>query len=475
MSELELTPERMREMGYQAVDRLVERIAALGDLPAWQGTTREAMRRHLAGADPERPTPFGALLDELFDSVLPYGTSTDHPRFLAFIPSCPTWPGILGDLIAAGSGIYPGTWIGSSGYAALELEVLGWFKEWLGYPEDSAGLLMSGGSMATLAALVTARATRLGAESWSGVIYASSEAHSSVVRAARILGFPDERIRILEADRGFRLSPTVLAEAVAADRERGLRPFFAAAAAGSTSTGAVDPLDELADVCEREGVWLHVDAAYGGFAVLTEPGRALLRGLDRADSITLDPHKWLFQPFEAGCLMVRRGRELVAAFRVGGTYLQDTELSDAGAPDDAEVNFGDRGPQLTRSARALKIWLSIRHFGLGRFRAEIEKGLALAERAAARIGASEALELVTGPLLGVVCFRSGGGEAEDAGRVRRLLDSGIGMVSSTRVGGEYVMRLCIMNHRTRWEDVERVIEELERPAGRGTVEAPGAS
>ena len=465
MSELELNPERMREMGYRVVDRLVARVAGLDAAPAWQGTTREEMRERLGVVDPGSPAAFEDLLDELFERVLPYGTSTDHPRFFAFIPSCPTWPGILGDLLASGSGIYPGTWIGSAGYTALELEVLGWFKEWLGYPSDSAGLLMSGGSMATLAALVTARTARLGREPGEGVVYASSEAHSSVVRAARILGFREDRIRLLEPDDELRLSPSVLARAVKEDRARGLRPFFVAAAAGATSTGAVDPLADLADACERDGLWLHVDAAYGGFAVLTDPGRALLAGLERADSITLDPHKWLFQPFEAGCLMVRRGNELLEAFRVSGTYLQDTELGEAAAPDDAEVNFGDRGPQLTRSARALKIWLSVRHFGLNRFRSEIERGMALADRAAERIARSASLELVTPASLGVVCFRSGAGEAEDAARLRRLVDSGIGMISSTRVGGDFVLRLCILNHRTRWADVERVISELERPAG----------
>lgn len=464
MSELELTPERMREMGYRAVDRLVERIAGIDDAPPWQGTTREAMRRRLDGADPETPEPFERLLDELLTEVLPYATRTDHPRFFAFIPSCPTWPGILGDLVASGSSIYPGTWIGGSGYAALELEVLGWFKEWVGFPTSAAGLLMSGGSMATLAALVTAREARLGREAGPGVVYASSEAHSSVVRAARILGFPEAQIRVIDADPGYRLDPRDLAQAVAADRAAGLTPFFVAAAAGSTSTGAVDPLDDLAELCAAEGLWLHVDAAYGGFAVLTDEGAALLGGLGRADSITLDPHKWLFQPFEAGCLLVRRGRELVDAFRVGASYLQDTALASDGEADDGEINFGDRGPQLTRAARALKIWLSVRHFGLGRFRVEIAKGLELARRAAEWIDASEALERVTGPGLGIVCFRSGGGEAEDAARVRRLLETGTGMVSSTRLRGEYVMRLCIMNHRSRWSDVERVLEFLATPA-----------
>ncbi|HUE77340.1 MAG TPA: aminotransferase class V-fold PLP-dependent enzyme, partial [Longimicrobiales bacterium] len=401
---LDLSPGVMRQMGYGLVDRLVDRIAGVGDAPAWQGATREEMGRRLAGADPEAATSFDALLDQLFDDVLPYATRTDHPRFLAFIPSCPTWPGILGDLLASASSIYPGTWIGSAGYAALELEVLGWFRDWLGYPPDSAGLLMSGGSMANLTALVTAREARLGEEWSDGVMYTSAEAHSSVARAARVLGFADDRVRILEVDDAFRIPLEPLAAAVARDRAAGLWPFYVMANAGATSTGAVDPLGALADLCARERLWLHVDAAYGGFAILTERGRALLEGLDRADSVTLDPHKWLFQPFEAGCLMVRRGHELTEAFRVGATYLQDTDVAAGAAPDDGEVNFGDRGPQLTRSARALKIWLSVRYFGLDRFRAAIGKGMELADRAERWIRESGAFEVLSPATLGVVCF-----------------------------------------------------------------------
>ncbi|HSH45116.1 MAG TPA: aminotransferase class V-fold PLP-dependent enzyme, partial [Longimicrobiales bacterium] len=369
---LDLPPDRMREMGYAVVDRLVDRIAGVGDAPAWQGATREEMRRRLGDVDPADPVPFDTLLDQLFGDVLPYATRTDHPRFFAFIPSCPTWPGILGDLIAAGSAIYPGTWIGSAGYSSLELEVLGWFREWIGYPAESAGLLMSGGSMANLTALVAARDARLGEDWRGGVLYTSSEAHSSVVRAARVLGFAEDRIRVLPADEAFRLDPAALADVVKRDRAAGLRPFFVAANAGATSTGAIDPLPALADLCDREGLWLHVDGAYGGFAVLTERGASLLEGLDRADSVTLDPHKWLYQPFEAGCLLVRDGHDLLNAFRVGASYLQDTTLEAGTLPDAGEVNFGDRGPQLTREARALKVWLSVRSFGLDRIRHPVQ-------------------------------------------------------------------------------------------------------
>ena len=473
---LDLPPDLMREMGYAAIDRLIERITTLDDAPAWRGTTREEMRRRLEDVvDTGGGADFGEMVDALFERVLAYGGSTDHPRFFAFIPSSGTWPAILGDLLASGSGTYPGTWIGGSGYQALELEVLGWFRDWIGYPPESAGLLMSGGSMANLTALVAAREAMLGAvagaaggaaaldgpDVWGdGVIYTSSEAHSSVLRAARILGFASNRVRVLETDDRFRLPVDALAAAVEADRAKGLRPFYVAANAGATSTGAIDPLPELADFCEREGLWLHVDAAYGGFAILTDRGRDLLAGLDRAHSVTLDPHKWLFQPFEAGCLMVRDGRPLVDAFRIMPDYMQDTAVGDGHRPDDAEVNFADRGPQLTRGARAIKIWLSVRYYGLDRLRDAIARGMELADRAEAWIRESGEFEILSPATLGVVCFRARGGEAENEARLRRLRESGVGFISSTRVRGEFALRICVMGHRSSWEDVVRVLEGL---------------
>jgi aromatic-L-amino-acid decarboxylase len=470
---LELGPDAMRAMGYAVVDRLVDRIGGLDGEPAWRGASRDEMRdrlRDLGGpldgactGDASPAETFEALLDGLTERVLPYRGSVDHPRFFAFVPSCPTWPGVLGDFMAAGLNVFQGTWLESAGPSALELEVLGWFKEWIGYPDSAAGLLLSGGSAANLTALATARATRLDNDAGDGVIYASEEAHSSVFRAARILGVRPDRIRRLSHDPGQRLRPEALADAVERDRASGLRPFLVVANGGATSTGAVDPLPQLSEFCRAHRLWLHVDAAYGGFAVLTEQGREALAGIGEADSVTLDPHKWLFQPFEAGCLLVREGPRLVDAFHVMPDYLQDTEIARPAAPDDAEVNFADRGPQLSRSFRALKIWLTLRFWGLERIQRAIQSGIELAERAESRIRASRTLEIVTPAALGIVCFRSRDGESADRVRLKRLSDSGVGMISSTRVGGEYALRLCILNHRSRWEDVEAVLDSLESP------------
>jgi selenocysteine lyase/cysteine desulfurase len=286
------------------------------------------------------------------------------------------------------------------------------------------------------------------------VLYVSDQGHSSVARAARILGFRPEQVRVLPSDRDFRLAPDTLRAAMDADVARGLSPFCVAAQGGATNTGAVDPLEELAELCRERRAWLHVDAAYGGFAVLAD--RALLAGLDQADSVALDPHKWLYQPFECGCVLVREGRSLRRAFEILPDYLRHAR-ADAG-----EVNFCDLGLQLTRSARALKLWVSLRFFGVEAFRAAIRRSLELAAHAARRVEESESLELAAPPSLGIVCFRRRDlDEDGNAGLAAALERSGLGLLSSTRLHGRFALRLCVLNHQSTARDVERVLAFLE--------------
>ena len=395
----------------------------------------------------------------------------DHPRFFAFVPSAPTWPGVLADYLASGFNIFQGTWLGSGGPSQLELVVTDWFREWLGYPEGAGGLFTSGGSAASLDALVAAREAA-GAPERPAVLM-SDQSHSALERAARIVGVrPDAVIKVPSDDR-FRIRMDALRDAIARARRNGLAPVAVCANAGATNTGAVDPLAEMADLCAGEGIWLHVDAAYGGFAAITERGRALFRGIDRADSVTLDAHKWLFQPFEAGCLMVRDVRRLESAFSVHPEYLQDTELGME------HVNFGDRGLQLSRSFRALKVWMSVQTFGLAAFRRAVGRGMELADRAGEYVRASEVLEVLSPPSLGVICFRfrprestldDDALEALNAAIQERVIGEGVAMMSSTRLKGTYALRLCIMNHRTTWRDVQETLQAIERFG----LEAPGA-
>lgn len=459
---LELDAETMRRLGYRVVDLLVERLAGLDREPAWRGAPRAELEPRLRERPPGAPRDFDVILNRLVADVLSYAARVDHPRFFAYVPGCPTWPGILGDFIAAGYNVFQGTWLASAGPSEVELVVLDWFREWVGYPAEAAGVLVSGGSAANLTALACAREAMLGAEAGGAVLYFSAETHASVERAARVLGFRRDQLRRLPVDDAFRLRPETLAGAVEADVRDGLRPLLLVANAGSTSTGAVDPLPELAAVCAGHGLWLHADAAYGGFAVLSERGRAALRGLELADSITLDPHKWLYQPFEAGCLLVRRGARLHEAFHILPDYLQDAAVAGG------EVNFADRGVQLTRAARALKIWLSIQYFGVDAFRRAVDHALDLALHAQRVIEGTPELELLAPATLGIVCFRRRPAGVDDeaelerlnASLVPRLLESGLGMVSSTRLHGRYALRICPLNHRSRIPDVERVLHWL---------------
>jgi glutamate/tyrosine decarboxylase-like PLP-dependent enzyme len=460
---LGLDPETMRRLGYRTVDLLVDRIAGLRDLPVLRHGTPAELAHRLDGPPPESPENFDRLLEQLTADILPFLSVTDHPAYFAYVPGSGTWPGVMGDLIASACNIVPSFWVDAPGPNQVELTVLGWFKQWVGYPPEAAGVLVSGGSAANLTALACAREALLGAMSDQVVAYLSDQAHSSMARAARVLGFRPGQVRVLPVDREQRMRPDALAAAMAADLRAGRRPLFVAASAGSTSTGAVDPLPELAAVCRERGVWFHVDAAYGGFAALTERGRGWLAGMELADSVTLDPHKWLYQPFECGCLLIRAGRELREAFRITPDYLEALRT------DDTEVNFSDLGLQLSRMSRALKVWLSLNFFGVDAFRVAIDRSIDLAQLAQARIEASDRLELLTPARLGIVCFRRrfpGANEERleqlNRGLCKGLAASGQGLISTTRVGGRLALRICVLNHSSGPGDVERVLDWLER-------------
>ena len=451
---LALDPQTMRELGYRTVDLLVERLERERGGPPLRRATPAEMRERLHGPPPEQPEPFDEILERLERDVLPFASRDGHPRFFGFVPFAGTWPGALGDLVASGSNLYAGSWMESAGASQVELEVLGWFKDWIGYPPEAAGSLVSGGSAGNITALACAREALAGPMRDDLVLYVSDQAHSSIARAARMLGFRPEQVRVLPSDERFRLAPETLGAAITADVARGLTPFCAVAQGGATNTGSVDSLEGLAEVCREHDAWLHVDAAYGGFAALADPG--LLPGLAHADSVTLDPHKWLYQPFECGCVLVRDGQALRDAFEILPDYLRDAEA------DAEEVNFCDLGLQLTRSARALKIWVSLRYFGLEAFRQAIRRSLEVAAAAARRVEESQTLELMASPSLGIVCFRRGDlDEAANAGLVSALERSGTGLISTTRLHGHFALRMCVLNHQSTPEDVEAVLAFLE--------------
>jgi aromatic-L-amino-acid decarboxylase len=461
-----LDAETMRQLGRDTVDAIADRLTRPWDAtPVISALSPEELSARLREPAPEDARPFDQLLARLETDVLPFMARNEHPGYFAYIPGCGTWPSALGDLIASGLNIDVGTWGLSAGPSQLEVVVLDWFKEWIGYPADAAGVLTSGGSAANMTALACARESLVGAMSDRLVVYCADQTHSSLARAARILGFRPDQVRVLPVDDRHRLRPDALSSAMDADARAGREPLLVAANAGTTSTGAVDPLPEIAAICRERGVWLHVDGAYGGFAAITARGRKALAGIELADSVTLDPHKWLYQPFECGCLLVRKGPQLLDAFEIHPDYLRD-----AMSAVPREVNFADYGMQLSRTSHAIKVWLSIQYFGLAAFRAAIDRCLDLTAWAQERVERSATLELMSPASLSVICFRRRFGTDEDksermnAQLMRGLGGTSTGFVSSTKLRGRYAIRLCVLNHTTRQQDIEAVLAYFERTA-----------
>lgn len=410
---------------------------------------------------PEAGRSFADVLERFTNDVVPFAFRTNHPRFLAFVPGAPSFPSVLGDWLASAVNLFCGVWLEASGPTQVELTVLNWFKSWIGYPVNSRGLLTSGGSEANLTALVVAREHIPFADRARMVLYVSEQRHWSMDRAAKVIGLRPDQIRPVRCSDDLKMHGEALARAVNADRATGLLPWAVAANAGATNTGAVDSLPEIADVCQREKLWLHVDGAYGWAAVLTEDGKRELRGMERADSITLDPHKWLAQTFEAGCVLVRDGKRLEETFLLRPDYMQDVE------PNEGEINFADHGIALTRRFRALKIWMSMQTLGLGWFRQLVQRCCDLADHAQRLLEASDCFEILYPRQLSIVCFRyrrAGFDEstldALNERICRELQLTGRAFLSSTRIRGKFAQRMCFINWRTTARDVEEIVDLL---------------
>ncbi len=462
-SNLELDDAAMRRMGHRVADLVVDHLASLRDEPAQQSLSRHDTESLISGPASEDGCDFDDLMSFLRERVFPYHAREPHPHFMGYIPSSPTFPAVLGDWMAAGYNFFAGVWTVASGPNQIELTVLDWFRAWLGMPQGTSGLLTSGGSTATLTAVVAARhAADASAEKSARLtLYTSEQAHSSVQRAAWIAGIPRGNVRSIATDDRYRMREDALRRAIADDRAAGFTPFLVVASAGTTNTGAVDPLHAIADLCAAEQLWMHVDAAYAGFAALTRQGATALDGLGRADSVTLDPHKWLFVPFECGCLLARDPRTLEEAFSVHPEYLTDVRARDQ------DVNFADYGEQLTRSSHALKIWLSVQYFGVSEIREAIARGIHRAEYAERLFAANHDFEILSPAQFGVVCFRARPADLDapalDALNDRinaRVNATGRFLISSTKLRGRFSLRLCTHVHRMTDADIDEVYEAI---------------
>lgn len=461
---LRLSPEQMRDVGYRAVDEIVRHFATLGDQPVGQVHDYGDVRKLVETEIPAGPAPAQEMVDEALALVRDTITHTDHPRFLAYVPGPSNYIGALADFIASGMNVFAANGVVSPGPAVIEQTTVGWLAQLCGLPGTAGGIFVSGGSMASLVAIHAARVDRLG-DRPDGVIYVSSQTHASIRRGLRFLGFADTNVRIIDVDEQHRMNSESLAARVDDDLRAGRHPFCVVATAGATSTGAVDPLPAIADVCERHGIWLHVDGAYGAAAVISDKGRPLMAGLERADSVALDPHKWWFQPFEAGCVLVRDAATLANAYALHAEYLRETRAWDG------VINFFDFGPQLTREFRALKLWLSLRVFGMDAFRHAVDHGLGLAEHAQAELDARQHWQIVTPAQLAVLTFRPHhpGLPAQDIdvltqALAARTLEDGYGTVLSTEVDGRPVLRMCTIHPETTTAEITSIIDRLEQLA-----------
>lgn len=454
-----------RRLGHRVIDAIVDHWEGLEEARPITAGRADELRARLVEPPPAGPTAPDAVIDQVLRDVLPFAQFGHHPRFFARIPGPSNPIGVLADALAIGHNAFVGSWTGGSGAATIELITLEWLAELFGLPADSDGAFVSGGSVANLTALAAARTAQLGGADERAVVYLSDQTHAAVPRALRVLGFADARVRVLDTGADLRLTADRLAAQVADDRSAGLRPFCVVATAGSTNTGVIDPLDDLADLCGEAGMWLHADAAYGGPAVLTDAGRAALAGIHRVDSIAIDPHKWLFQPYEIGCVMVRHQGALEQTFALHPEYLADV----AGA--EGEVNFFDRGIQLTRGFRALKLWMTIKVFGLDALRDAIDRTLALASYAEQQLRLRPEWEVVTPASLAILSFRrrwpSAGTEEENRRNealVAAVTADGRAAISSTTLHGRVVLRLCTINPRTTREDIDMTIAALDELA-----------
>jgi aromatic-L-amino-acid decarboxylase len=471
LADLELAPGTMRAMGSAALERVIQHIATLGEQPATGDVRAEALCRAMREGAPEHPAELEPLLEQLFERWIPRSFTSSGPGYLAYIPGGGLFPAALADLISAGVNRYTGIWQAAPALVQLEANVLDWMRAWMQFPPQTRGLLTTGGSLATFNGILCARERHLGAELRPGVLYTSTQVHHSVVKSARLAGIMADRVRRVPVDAAFRMRVDALAAAIAQDRRVGLRPFLVVSTAGTTNTGAVDPLDAIADLCRDEGLWHHVDGAYGGFFHLCPSLRPLLRGLPRADSLTLDPHKGLFLPLGTGALLVRDGAALRAVHGASAAYLPD------GPEGDEFYDPSQHGPELSRPFRGLRVWLCLKLLGAAKLRAALEEKRALALEACERVRRIPQLVLVAPPQLSLFAFHLTwpGATLEQENRATRELLERVAargkvlitgcVVDDGRVDdGRFLGRVCVLSFRTRRERVETCIRHLEQEA-----------
>lgn len=463
--------DHLAALGHRMVDDMLAYLSSVRERPAWQPVPEE-VRRELSQGVPREPRDLGAVYEDFRRLVLPYPVGNIHPRFWGWVIGSGTPSGMLAEMLAAGlnSNVFGGT----QAPQLVELQVIDWFKELFGMPTDSSGLLVSGGSMANYVGMTVARNSRAGFDvAEEGVqggphrltFYGSSETHSSIKRAAELLGLGNRAFRRIPVNADFEVDVEALRRAIREDREAGFHPFAVVGNAGTVNTGATDELSALADLCAAEGLWLHVDGAFGATVALSPSLRPRLAGLERADSIAFDLHKWMHMPIEVGCVLVRHRDEHHRVFGGSASYLAHL----AKGVTAEEVWLTEYGPQLSRGFRALKVWMAIQENGIDRYGRLVEQNVEQAGYLARRIAETPELELLAPVPMNVVCFRfrAPGLDAVGLDRLNedllgRLHESGVAVPTFTRIRGAFAIRVAITNHRSRREDFDLLVREVAR-------------
>lgn len=466
IARLELSKEEMQDFGYKVVDAVIEHFETQNDKYPVAIASRMEMDNLFSEDVPQNAMPANEVLKFVLENVMTQSNVMSHPKSYAFVPGPSNYISVMSDTLATGFNIFSGGWVVSPAAAELEIITLNWLLQLFNFPvKKGGGIFTSGGSMANLTALATARKVKCGEDFSKAIIYLSDQAHSSNIKAINILGFKKEQIRIIPTDMDFKFSINKLKNAIAKDKVEGLHPFCLIASAGTTNTGTVDPLNEMASICKKENIWLHVDGAFGAAAILSKNGKKLLKGIEKADSITVDPHKWLFQPYEIGCLLVQNHKWLSGTFTEKPVYLRDIE----GNP--SEINFYDHGIELTRHFRALKFYMSIKTFGLNAFRKAIEYSIYLAEQVESELRKSDKWEVVSPATLAIINFRYNPVKEKWSEKKldeinqkisAKMIASREALLVTTILQGQVVLRMCLINPRTTIEHVKSSLELCEK-------------
>jgi aromatic-L-amino-acid decarboxylase len=451
---LEPDEREMRRLVAEAMDHIVAHIASLPDQPAMNVEGATEFARTLVEPLPQQGQSYESLLRFLFEEAIPRSFTAAGPGYVAYVPGGGLFHAAVADLIADAVNRYVGVCAAAPALVQLEANVVRWFAEILGMPRGSGGVLTSGGSLANFTSIVTARKALLPDDFLRGTLYCSSHIHHSFQKAANLAGFPYANVRELPVDDRFRLRIDALEEAIARDRREGWTPFLVAGSAGTTATGAVDDLQALSQVARRERMWFHVDGAYGALFMLTSRGREVLRGIEEADSVILDPHKTLFLPFGTGAVLVRDAQALRRAHSSHADYLPQMQ------EEDELVDFCEISPELSRDFRGLRVWLPLKLFGIGPFREQLDEKLDLITYAVEELRKIPGIEIVAEPQLTIAAFRVGGDDARNRAVLESINARKRVMLTGATVEGRFVIRIAIVSHRTHRDRVDMMLEDI---------------